>query len=777
MNSDERLKSVLDLIKPGAGSLLGKPVVPAADLAAARAEVARSEAQIASIKAHAHKVQRLRQRIERAERAERANPGKLKDRAWLDEQRADLAKLETLLADADAEIAETRPLIDQVKTYLDQPNAIGVTVGVLAYPSRDRGALPVLPIIVCDFAMAATVEIPPKLTITIDADRRYSIHPPGQRSRFIAACDDPVEIKQHLEFQRLLKLWDGAWALRINQHTQQRDFMIDATGAVGEFEQPLDVLLDLLEQAGGDTDHTNPRAKAWEAALARVAGPDPVPRLRRFPKDPTKIVGRVVHRNGNTQWVQYDRATLAKTLRTTIDGPFMALTYERTRAGVNFTQIMPKEEGNTTAPDIWFRVDPAYKGTPRGKTHTQGTLGVALPVEELQLSALQDLQEDDAPRLAPYYQHRDETTLPARVSTLAADEDDAREVTKTMHAAIVANYLQLCQTMRVAAAGGDANMQRLWPLMRDAMIFELPPAAYTSLFEEFFRYCVRSAKLDPDTIDTHTPKQQQRVAAVIASGKDAPFPEKLPFAACFFAYGGSVPDPAAAAYEKREGRPGRLYGHLVTSTGIVVGMRHVDGPNNKEAFTFFFDRDPQKSQEWLTPPALTPWIVNALVAYVNEHKSLVEMGNVGLGHQMLVKKQAKRLSIKPPVPKPYYVVHMKDTFLREQSQKYGSAIKRHIDWQHRWRVRGHDCIRFVRGPLPLDAETEIELRKRKYQIYTVEQPDSETFILLAKRGVAPKGADEWLAVLRYWRGDFIKGPEDKVLIESVRRSAKEWGEA
>jgi len=467
----------------------------------------------------------------------------------------------------------------------------------------------------------------------------------------------------------------------------------------------------------------------------------------------------------------------------------VSVVWEEVRTGVDFMQLMPKVEGNR-GPDIWLRAKRGVKPCPH-PVHKIKAFGQELPLEDFKTDNVESLREEDLVGVRAFYQVSSERLRGAKAARIETSADTpANEVDKQTHEAIVQNYLRLCQVVRVAASGNDLNAQQVWPLLRDAVIFELPTAAYLTLYEEFFRYCVRSAKVDPDVpLSQHSEKQRKRVMDVIGTGMDAPFPEKLPFKSCFFAYGAGVTDdPNSALLENemraREGGDvppsvGKLYGHLVTEKGVVVSFRYLEhAVGGQEGIVFTFDRDPSsvKGQKWDRPHSMSPWIVNALVSYVNEHKKLVEHGKNGLGYQMLVKKTAKRLSMKPPIPPPFYVVYLKDEFVREQARLRASSIKRHIDWQHRWNVRGHDCLRFMRGQLPIDPELEAELLARKYKIFTVEQPDSELFMALAKRGVPPKGTDEWLAVLHYWRDSFVKGPTDKPLIESVRRSTKSWGE-
>ena len=81
-------------------------------------------------------------------------------------------------------------------------------------------------------------------------------------------------------------------------------------------------------------------------------------------------------------------------------------------------------------------------------------------------------------------------------------------------------------------------------------------------------------------------------------------------------------------------------------------------------------------------------------------------------------------------------------------------------------------VRVKRGQIPIDAKLEKVLKKRKYKIYTEEQPPFDIWQKLEARQIPPKKANEWLAVLVSFRDDFLKGPEDKPLIPSVRKSAR-----
>lgn len=60
--------------------------------------------------------------------------------------------------------------------------------------------------------------------------------------------------------------------------------------------------------------------------------------------------------------------------------------------------------------------------------------------------------------------------------------------------------------------------------------------------------------------------------------------------------------------------------------------------------------------------------------------------------------------------------------------------------------------------------------------FTVDKVSDELLGELAKRMIPPKQTNEWMAIKRYWTSDHVKGPVDKEIVESVRRSTKPWGE-
>ena len=810
----ETVAQVLDKVRPGAGALMkgfaqhGLPpamaafaLEPTVDEEIKQGhETLRNAEQRA--RKHQKKIAELQSKYDQLKRRRPSDPVL----ADLHRQLADLRRIHSEMND---EVEKIRATLKQaVALAAGEPDPVqnardvDITVGYMAYPSTARGPIPLYPVIEVEFpssVSSSTIKVPRQLTLSY-ADRKYKVFEPGCESTPFAELDAPLSEETHEIFQRLYAHW-GFWFLRVVWSTGQRDFRV-SDGASHPVEQPIEDLLRLLGLYTRDqllSAATGPEQVVVTDGIDRfeaLVGPLPAARTGLVP-EPGVLHACVVHRGGQgqkarTQFVRLDPANVVENIEKIVGGPCVSLLFEDVRPGIHFEQFMQRSEDTkgVRGPDIWLRWNPAVRGTPHGRTDVIDSLGTSLPQEILDPKGCRSMFEDDVPYVLRHYVRQGQNDNGMRtVSRIQLpSEPEAREVDRSMHESIIANYLMLCQTVRVAAAGNDANAQKVMPFLRDAVIFEMPPITYRSLFEQFFEYCVRSARVDPKiALHDHTAKQRKRVYDVIGTGADAPFPEKLPFRSCFFAYGAGVRESGAELLSTelmRLGSPGNniglLYGHLVTDTGMVVGFRHLDGPKGEVGIAFTFDRDPSVERlgaRWDRPYTLSPWIINALVSYVNEHKTLVEQGKRSFGYERLVKRTAKAMNVKPPVPPPFYVVYLKDEFMRERVRERGSAIKRHIDWQHRWKVRGHDCIRFLRGPLPIDPKLEEELLKRRYKIFTTTQPDADTFADLLKRGVPPKRDSEWFAVLKYWRDSFEKGPADKPLIESVRRSAKDWSEA
>lgn len=345
-------------------------------------------------------------------------------------------------------------------------------------------------------------------------------------------------------------------------------------------------------------------------------------------------------------------------------------------------------------------------------------------------------------------------------NSLERIQHSSSKVDKKIHESIIVSYLGVLNSLRdLARTSPKSNdswpiesAKKVFPYLRDAVIFEFPTAAPMVLYQAFNA----SIGSDPDKMSL---------------GEALPLPEKLPFAATYLAYGDGVPTVGAASSEFRD-RKGYILGDLVLANGDVA--RFYGGYHKDTGESVFYTAFIRANNKWINPQSYAPWIVNTLIDYINDHKTLLEEGRRGaLSYRTLVTKVGKKIGWKHPLPPPYYVVELRDQILHDRAEKIRIGLRK-IEWQHRWRVRGTWNIRYQRGLLPIDEKVEADLVKRKYAVYTTERPTGELADDLAKRGVLPKQANEWIAILRYWRKDCLKGPENMPLIESVRRSPKAW---
>jgi hypothetical protein len=183
---------------------------------------------------------------------------------------------------------------------------------------------------------------------------------------------------------------------------------------------------------------------------------------------------------------------------------------------------------------------------------------------------------------------------------------------------------------------------------------------------------------------------------------------------------------------------------------------------------------------WRRARALMPWIVDALVAWVHDHKTITDSQYNPVQYRRDLASAAQNLHIRKPIPPPYYVVYLQDTVevdaWNKKRQARAGRIRRPPG--HRYDVRSHDPIRVLRGPLPLKDKVRKKLEKhrkgagRGYYIFTDTQPDGKIADLLFKRGVRRKKPHEWMAVLITPIADRIQGPLDAPYVPSVRKSRK-----
>jgi hypothetical protein len=176
---------------------------------------------------------------------------------------------------------------------------------------------------------------------------------------------------------------------------------------------------------------------------------------------------------------------------------------------------------------------------------------------------------------------------------------------------------------------------------------------------------------------------------------------------------------------------------------------------------------------WTTPDLLFPWIVNSLLSFIHEHRTTVVETTPSYGMRKDFGRLAKKTDGLTLIPRPYYVVPLKDTVIRDRAARkavYGVARRTPLNYRHD--RRGHERCRIQRGLLPMDAKTRAKLEKRGYKLFTVTDPDGETQRRLIERRQPRKRAYEWIAVKVTWIDQCVVGPEDAPYVPAVRVSDK-----
>lgn len=359
---------------------------------------------------------------------------------------------------------------------------------------------------------------------------------------------------------------------------------------------------------------------------------------------------------------------------------------------------------------------------------------------------------------------------------------------KTYHRACLTIYERIMVQLRQQAEGLDQRRRAgervdpqnsfaaMWASLRNARMFEVQPFAFRRLRDVVREYVLRATfpegKLPEDA-------EERLIEAAV----QVPYPERLPFEVSFFNFGDGAP-----LFDEQQGWLHALYrvdqaDALGFAPEVIKRLHHVGIVATATGDAFEVYHDPYESRfifgpfaragQWLRAPTCFPWLLAALVEGINSHRIVYEAGKVSFGDvrrfDKLKKKGALPRSVLPP---PYYVVYLKDQHVRDTLRGLAGAGKRkQLDWRHD--VRGADCARVWRGPLPIPPKVEKKLLRAKYRIFTVDHPDAETLAKLMERGIAPKQPHEWLAIRTWWRRDHVS-PANPALpyIPSVRRATK-----
>lgn len=321
--------------------------------------------------------------------------------------------------------------------------------------------------------------------------------------------------------------------------------------------------------------------------------------------------------------------------------------------------------------------------------------------------------------------------------------------------------------------------RRAWSGFSRARLFMIKPDRWASLYRAADRFCEESTG---NVWEEYDPKKEVLPEAAeklwdfyATEGPKWPFPDPLPFDSVFFCYGGKLTIRGSALSSRiRDPRLAemnvRLIGNLLFWEGdrayayTLVLIDELDGDMNVGVLTCYAD------DEWFQPASLDPWILNSLVHSVNEHKSIVQDYAMTLANRLDRKKASKKAKAQLPLPAPFYMINLKDELITPQQAGRAKAPGpgKLVDWAYRWDQRAHECVRFMKGPMPIDSKLAVKLAKRGYRIYEGRPMSAEDASRIMKRGQRGAGPDEWIAVLSYWQEACVKGPKDKPYIPGAR---------
>ena len=370
------------------------------------------------------------------------------------------------------------------------------------------------------------------------------------------------------------------------------------------------------------------------------------------------------------------------------------------------------------------------------------------------------------------------------------------------HDEIVKNYLVLLEMFKQSAEdkrnseGRRKEFGYIWHLMRRAKIFEIAPESFVELHLEVDRYCTEEiAQLkfyDPRETDERPSDEEGKLLykRQTAALESLPFPQKMPFDVCWFA----ISEGVGLSEHQRQTRGIKkgnakhlLLGMLVTSSGefheviITQDRRGAQGllmvthrvsPEMSQPWMAELRTEKAPTDRWYYPLCLAPFILHKIVDCINEHQTLiVSQRRLSTQNANRLKKGMKTPKNKKPVPPPFYTVYLKDKTIRETVRAYGVGVPR-AAYSHRFDVRGHWCSRIHRGQLPMDPAEELKLESLKYEIYKNRPLDPWVKEIMREKNLPPRQHNQWIAIKRWWKGSYVKGPEDAEYIPSTRRATK-----
>jgi hypothetical protein len=359
------------------------------------------------------------------------------------------------------------------------------------------------------------------------------------------------------------------------------------------------------------------------------------------------------------------------------------------------------------------------------------------------------------------------------------------------HEFAVSTYLMLLKALQQNALNKKAGEKtkhehaKMYDLLRSAKIFEITPESYVEMHLEVDRHVTEDiAHLPfhhPNDPKVEIPEGEgmllhKRTAEAVMK---LPFPDKMPFETCWFAITGAMAISQIQAFSRGlpdDDGPYMLAGILVTSDGehheLLLSNKADLYGRDVEMRLYMSTHRVEEEQRWLHPLCLAPFILHFIVDSINDHQStVISQRKLGFQSQSKLKKGLGDLGIKKAVPPPFYTVYLRDKVIKEIAKGY-SGGKLRAKLSHRFDVRGHWCFKIYRGPMPMDVELELHLDNLKYSIYKNRPVDEWVKDALHERDQALPQEGEWIAVKKFWKNSYVKGPDGAQYVPSTRRATK-----
>jgi hypothetical protein len=365
----------------------------------------------------------------------------------------------------------------------------------------------------------------------------------------------------------------------------------------------------------------------------------------------------------------------------------------------------------------------------------------------------------------------------------------------------VLNYLLVCQKLLEGANDPTATRdlengmgesgaavqlaRRAWAASRNARVFEFKADLRESMLDdEAGRLMQGVHRFDSDGQEPSEDAQRWFERQC----EDFAYPDPRPFEFCFFGFDRDI-YLARDYWHTRLAIPDfdsvlrcAVVGYLISPTAIwemlyvylgkPISLSSSIAVGNKKLATvsdeFLVPNVVYDNGAWRNPRSLNPFFVTALNEHVLTHQTTVKEHRPGLNQRFRFRKVRKNtVNSRGLIPRPYYVVPVKDRVIDERERRHETGTGRELTYRHD--REGHWRTYVRRGPLPLSQKERDKWLGRGYELHTVTGPKNLDVLQdMLKKGHAPKGRDEWLAVKRTWIDDQVVGDESLPYVPAVR---------